>query len=322
MLRFDLRLPRRGVAMAAEIPLGGLTAVIGKSGSGKTTLLRLLAGLEPGVEGRASCGAALWQDGARRLPVHERGIGLVFQDSRLFPHMSVAANLGYGARRRGVPAERLAGIVEDLGLAPLLGRRPDTLSGGEARRVALGRALATAPRVLFLDEPLTGLDDARKARLMPLIAQATARAGVPALYVTHSAREVAALADRVLRIEEGRVAGWDRVPPRLTARVLRAGGGQVVLGLAGREVTVPGRAEPGALWALPLPPRAVALGAAAPLNAAFSLPARLRAAGPGATTLDVDGQTVTLPLTLDAPPAPGSALVLALMSVFARPLEH
>ncbi len=256
-LAFDIRLefPGFSLEVAEDVPLQGITALSGPSASGKTTLLRVLAGLERGAQGSVRFAGEDWT----RLPPAKRGVGYVFQDARLFPHLSVAENLGYGAARRGVPAQQIDAVVVALDLGPLMDRRPETLSGGETRRVALGRALASGPRVLFLDEPLTGLDRARKAELIPYIARAVASFGVPALYVTHSAMEITHLADRVLGIEGGRLQGWRPAAPRITGRVVAENEGQVTLEVAVQAVQVPGSGKTGELWAVAIPRDAVLL---------------------------------------------------------------
>ncbi|MEM9974794.1 MAG: ATP-binding cassette domain-containing protein [Pseudomonadota bacterium] len=310
-LAFDIALDRPGfrVEMAATIPAQGVTAIMGPSGSGKTTLLSALAGLEPKTMGRASLAGRIWMDGGVGLSPRERRVGYVFQDNRLFPHLSVAENIRYGARRRGVAPAVAAGIGEALGLAPLLERRPATLSGGEARRVALARALASGPDMLFLDEPLSGLDEAAKAQLLPYIAQAVAGSGIPALYVTHAQAEVTALADRVLLVANGRVRGWG-VPPASLAVSLRGSArpGAVAVELGGAEFVLPGAGQPGDARRIVLPPAATLLSRQHPGETAglAVLPARVlawRRVGAGAEiALTVAGQ----PLTRHADP--GTAL--------------
>lgn len=210
--RLSLRLrARRGgfdLDIEAEIPLAGITAVFGPSGSGKTSLLRLIAGLDRPEQGEVAMGDAVWSDSARNvfIPAHLRPVGLVFQDARLFAHLSVAGNLAYGQRRAAGRASRFdtETIIEALGLAPLLQRRPASLSGGEAQRVALGRALLAQPSLLLLDEPMAGLDHARRAELLPYLDTALRQLDIPALYVSHSVEEVLRLSDRVLALAQGR----------------------------------------------------------------------------------------------------------------------
>ena len=237
-LHFRLRL-QRGAAftldMAETIPMKGVTAVTGPSGSGKTTLLRTLAGLDrqESDDIRIMFRSELWDEPGQSLPPEARRIGFVFQDPNLFPHMSVEQNLRYGARRRDVSA--IDGIVDALDLAPLLTRDIQGLSGGEARRVALGRALAANPSVLFLDEPLSGLDNDRKFEVLPYLARAVAEARVPAIYVTHAVDEVTTLADRVLSIAGGRIVEWGHPPLHLMTRVVGHVGDTATLQIIGAE---------------------------------------------------------------------------------------
>ena len=184
----------------------GVSVLFGRSGSGKTTAADLIAGLLRPTTGRIVLnGEAVCDTQARiAVPAWRRRIGYVFQDARLFPHMNVRDNLLYGARRRGVQAPRIDDVVGLLGLEGRLMQRPDTLSGGEARRVAIGRALLGDPGVLILDEPLSGLDGARRAEILPYLDQ-LARSGPPILYITHAVDEAARLADEVLLAVDGRV---------------------------------------------------------------------------------------------------------------------
>ena len=197
-LDLDLTLPGRG-----------LTALFGASGSGKTTCLRVLAGLEPAASGRLSVGGELWQDSTRGLfvPPHQRALGYVFQEASLFDHLSVQDNIRFGYRRTPAAQRRYGWDhgLELLGIGHLLRRRPQDLSGGERQRVAIARALATSPRVLLMDEPLAALDAPRKAEILPWLEQLHQKLDIPVVYVTHSADEVARLADHLVLLEQGRV---------------------------------------------------------------------------------------------------------------------
>ncbi|MBS0521509.1 MAG: molybdenum ABC transporter ATP-binding protein [Proteobacteria bacterium] len=189
----------------------GVTALFGRSGSGKTTLVNIVAGLIRPDRGRVVVDGQALVDTERRLfvPKHRRRIGYVFQDSRLFPHLSVRQNLLYGrwfARGDGGASADVGSVVELLGIGRLLDRRPESLSGGEKQRVAIGRALLARPRLLLMDEPLASLDEARRGEILPYIERLRDTAGVPILYVSHSVAEVARLATTVVILTEGKVA--------------------------------------------------------------------------------------------------------------------
>jgi len=203
--RFRLRRPGFRLDLDLDLPERGVTAVFGPSGCGKTTLLRCLAGLEQ-PEGRLSLGEEIWQAEDRVLPVHRRRIGMVFQDGRLFPHLTVAGNLHYAMRRSASDRDALAAPVALMGIAHLLERRPETLSGGEVQRVAIARALLTRPRLLLLDEPLAAVDAGRKQEILPYLERLTRELAVPVVYVSHSLDEVIRLADHLVLMEAGRVA--------------------------------------------------------------------------------------------------------------------
>jgi len=188
----------------------GVTALFGRSGSGKTTLVDIVGGLVKPQRGRIAVDGQVLLDTERRVfvPKHRRHIGYVFQDSRLFPHFSVQQNLLYGRwfqRGEGGASADLASIVELLGIGHLLQRRPDSLSGGEKQRVAIGRALLSHPKLLLMDEPLASLDEQRRAEILPYIERLRDTAGIPILYVSHSVAEVARLATTVVMLAEGKV---------------------------------------------------------------------------------------------------------------------
>ncbi len=189
----------------------GATALFGPSGAGKTSLVSMIAGLLRPDRGRIALGDTVLFDSATRVnvPAHRRRIGYVFQEGRLFPHMSVGRNLDYGRWMNGIapdPAERER-IVELLNIGHLLDRRPGRLSGGERQRVAIGRALLTKPRLLLFDEPLASLDRARKQEILPYLARLRDEARVPMIYVSHQAEEIREVAQQVVRIERGQVTG-------------------------------------------------------------------------------------------------------------------
>ncbi len=211
MLAVDITHRSGDFRLSASFAAGpGVTAVFGPSGAGKTTLLSLIAGALRPDAGRIVLGDEVWSDtaSAAYLPMESRGVGWVFQDARLFPHMSIRDNLQYGARR-SLGRKRVAeldDVVSVLALSGLLGRRPSGLSGGERQRVALGRALLTQPRLLLMDEPLAALDHARRLEAMPYLARLTEAFSIPTLYVTHSLSEVVRLADRIVVLDAGAVA--------------------------------------------------------------------------------------------------------------------
>lgn len=208
-VRARLVLRRDGFVLDAEleVPATGVTALFGPSGCGKTTLLRALAGLEKCAGGEVRVESAVWQSGAHFVPVHRRGVGFVFQESSLFPHLTVRGNLEYGLKR--TPAERRRTTVDQaaglLGVGHLLARRPAGLSGGERQRVALARALVTGPRLLLMDEPLASLDAGAKAEILPYLRRVPAELGIPALVVSHDLTEVVSLADHLVLMAQGRV---------------------------------------------------------------------------------------------------------------------
>jgi molybdate transport system ATP-binding protein len=195
--------------VAFEMPLRGITALFGPSGCGKTTILRCIAGLQH-LEGRLYVDGEAWQDSAARLfrPAHARSVGYVFQEASLFPHLSVRQNLLYGASRvasRANGARSLDDVVALLRIDALLERAPAKLSGGERSRVAIGRALLSQPRLLLMDEPLTGLDRQTKEEVLPYLALLQREFSIPMVYVSHEIGEVAELADHMLVLSAGKL---------------------------------------------------------------------------------------------------------------------
>ena len=210
-LQVDIRHRLGAFSLDAAFETGGrLTALFGPSGSGKTSLVNLIGGLAaPRRRAGSSPTAACWSIRHARIfvPKHKRRIGYVFQDARLFPHMTVGQNLRYG-RFFTPAAERYSdmdGVVELLGIGHLLDRRPGLLSGGEKQRVAIGRALLASPRLILMDEPLASLDDRRKAEIMPYIERLRDETKIPIVYVSHSVAEVARLATDIVVLDEGKV---------------------------------------------------------------------------------------------------------------------
>jgi molybdate transport system ATP-binding protein len=196
-----------------RLPAKGVTVVFGPSGSGKSTLLRCLSGLERAPSGFLKLADEIWQNEEIFTPVNQRKIGLVFQESRLFPHLNTQENLLYGYRRTQ-PIDRnlhLEEVVLVLGLANLLNRYPGQLSGGERQRVAIGRALLTSPKLLLMDEPLASLDMQRKAEIIPFIKKIEEEFKTPIIYVTHSMNEVLQLVSTMVILNSGKVVNWGPV---------------------------------------------------------------------------------------------------------------
>jgi molybdate transport system ATP-binding protein len=210
-LEIDIQHRRGSFALAARFDSNpGVTALFGRSGSGKSTLIDIVAGLIRPDQGRVAVDGVALVDVARGVfvPKHKRRIGYVFQDSRLFPHLSVRQNLLYGrwfAGNDGGAAGDFESVVSLLGIGALLDRQPDGLSGGEKQRVAIGRALLARPRLLLMDEPLASLDAARRAEILPYLERLRDEARIPILYVSHSAAEVAQLATTVVILDDGKV---------------------------------------------------------------------------------------------------------------------
>jgi molybdate transport system ATP-binding protein len=200
-----VRIAHRFAGFALDVDLTappGLTCLFGRSGSGKTTIVNAVAGLlRPDRAEIVLDGVALHD-----LPPHRRRVGYVFQDARLFPHLSVRENLTYGPRVQRRPVTGLDRIVGLLGIGALMDRRPAGLSGGERQRVAIGRALLSDPRLLLMDEPLAALDAARKAEILPYVEALRDDLGLPILYVSHALSEVARLATTIALVEAGRIA--------------------------------------------------------------------------------------------------------------------
>ena len=206
----DFQLSANFSAEAATI-----TAIFGKSGAGKTSLINAIAGLSCPDLGAIQLGETILFDQSQNLSLrpHDRQIGYIFQDDRLFPHLTVRKNLLYGASRRsdGLPRIELADVLDLLGISPLLERKPHALSGGEKQRVAIGRALLSNPRLLLMDEPLASLDVQRREDILPFIEKIRDEFGVTVLYVSHAIEEVIRLADKMIVLSEGQVAAQGAV---------------------------------------------------------------------------------------------------------------
>lgn len=246
-----LRLARAAFALDVDLqlPAAGISVLFGASGSGKTSLLRCIAGLERARDAFVQVHGQVWQDDASGVfvPTWQRPLGYVFQESSLFEHLDVAANLRYGLRRVGTAEARgmLEGAIDLLGIAHLLRRRPATLSGGERQRVAVARALATQPRLLLLDEPMAALDHARRQDILPWLERLRDELRIPMLYVTHAADEVARLADQLVVLDAGQVRAAGPV-----AEVLAAIESPVVVGDDAGALLVARVAERDARWHL------------------------------------------------------------------------
>ena len=208
---FDLTFPAFHLHVHVDVPAEGVIAVFGPSGCGKTTFLRCLAGLERSSNGSLSLGQHRWQDESQEnfIPLSQRPIGYVFQEPRLFPHLNVRANLQYGWKRTPKSARHifLDQVVHALDIEKLLSRRPQSLSGGEQQRVAIGRALLTSPKLLLMDEPLSSLDLQRKREILPFIQKLDSEFHIPIVYVSHDLHEIVELAKTVILLKEGKVAG-------------------------------------------------------------------------------------------------------------------
>lgn len=224
--RFVVQLDAFALDVDTRIAAAGVTALFGPSGAGKTTVLRCMAGLERATDGIFRVGDETWQDESSDVfvPPHQRAIGVVFQDVGLFPHLTVARNLHYGRRRSrrgrrsgpsGVKADEVIDLLE---IRRLLDRYPARLSGGEAHRVAIARSLLSDPRLLLLDEPLTGLDAKSKSQIMDYLEPLFRELSIPVVYVSHSLDEVARLADDMRILENGRLTA-SGAPQELLARL-------------------------------------------------------------------------------------------------------
>ncbi|EKK3975050.1 molybdenum ABC transporter ATP-binding protein ModC [Cronobacter sakazakii] len=207
-LNFTQVLGKHRLTVNETLPGSGITAVFGVSGAGKTSLINAISGLTRPQHGRIVLNDRVLSDTETNtfLPPEKRRVGYVFQDARLFPHYKVRGNLKYGMAKE--MASQFDKLVTLLGIEPLLDRLPGTLSGGEKQRVAIGRALLTAPELLLLDEPLASLDVPRKRELLPYLQRLAREINIPMLYVSHSLEEILHLADKVLVLEQGEVKAF------------------------------------------------------------------------------------------------------------------
>lgn len=210
--RFHLQRGPFTLKIDLTLPDSGVTAIFGPSGCGKTTLLRALAGLEQASEGYLKVGNQIWQDHSVFVPAWKRAVGYVFQEPSLFEHLSVEDNIAYGMKRR-CPQREIAqeNSLDILGIRHLLSRMPHQLSGGEQQRVAIARALAAQPEMLLMDEPLAGLDSARKNEILPYLEALHAELSIPIIYVSHDRSEVIRLAEHLVLMNQGKVTAQGSV---------------------------------------------------------------------------------------------------------------
>jgi molybdate transport system ATP-binding protein len=218
--RFNLAYPGFRLEVDLRLPGRGVTVLLGSSGSGKTSLLRCIAGLEQAKQGYLQVNGQVWQDTHRGhyLPTYQRALGYVFQEASLFAHLDVRRNLAFGWQRTGRDTRRVALVqaAELLGIEHLLARMPSHLSGGERQRVGIARALLTSPKLLLMDEPLAALDPKRKAEILPYLERLHTELEIPIVYVSHSADEVARLADYLVLLEAGKVLASGPISQMLT----------------------------------------------------------------------------------------------------------
>jgi molybdate transport system ATP-binding protein len=327
-LSLDVRLERPGFTLSVQhaLPLTGITALFGPSGSGKTTLLRVIAGLEPEARGNVEFDGESWQSEMARVPAHERRIGYVFQDGRLFPHLTVEQNLLFAAQRARHQSIDVDAAVQALDLCELRARRPASLSGGEQQRVAIARALLTSPRLMLMDEPLSSLDIVRKREILPHIEKLPQTFGVPVLYVTHNVDEVARLANDVVLLAGGKIAAHGGVAEIfersdlgdftggleagvvLRAQVAAYGAGVATLRLGQQQLRVPMTAcVVGSVRPIRIHARDVAIATVRPekLSIRNVLRARILSIEAGGSLnvellLDVDGERLRARITQDA----------------------
>jgi molybdate transport system ATP-binding protein len=329
-LTVDVRLALGSFQLEAAFESAGpVTAVFGASGSGKTSLVNVIAGLLHPDRGLVSVDGRILTDTGKgiMLPPHRRRIGYVFQDARLFPHLTVSGNLAYGEWfvPRDARYAKRGQVIELLGIGQLLDRRPASLSGGEKQRVAIGRALLASPRLLLMDEPLASLDAARKSEIMPYLERLRDETRIPIVYVSHSVAEVMRLASNIAVLAHGRLAAFgpaveiaqrlDLVPPEEDEEGgaiidMKVGGHDQRTGLtrllsAAGEIFVPGSlGPPGSPARVRIRARDVMLAAEEPkkisaLNILKGTVARISPAGPHAVTvtLDCGGQALLARIT-------------------------
>jgi molybdate transport system ATP-binding protein len=239
-LRYKLHRDDFALDVDIELPMQGITGLFGVSGAGKTTLLRCIAGLEVATKGTLTVAGDTWEDSDTHssLSVQQRNIGYVFQEPRLFEHLTVRENIEYGQKRREQNGN--AGfdhVIELLGLQHLLSRHPAALSGGEAQRVAIARALLCSPKFVLMDEPLAALDQARRDEILPFLDRLHTESEIPIIYVSHNIDEVCRLCDHLVVIEKGQVVASGELQDVLVRMDIGAldgdHAGSVIEGMAG-----------------------------------------------------------------------------------------
>lgn len=205
MMIVNAQLKRPTIALEVNLTFNqSVTAIFGASGSGKSTLLNIIAGITKPDTGFVNINGEVLLDTAKHIntPIHQRNIGLVFQDARLFPHLSVKQNLCYAMPDKS-QNQQLMEVANMLEIKPLLQQKPNALSGGEKQRVALGRAILSQPRLLMLDEPLASLDTRLKDQILPYLTLITQQVNIPMIYVSHDKNEIAQITDHVIHIDNG-----------------------------------------------------------------------------------------------------------------------
>jgi len=315
---------------AAFTASDGVTALFGRSGAGKTTLAGFVSGLSRPDEGRIALNGDVLVETAAGLfvPQRRRRIGVVFQEGRLFPHLTVLQNLTFGQRflPHGETPQAIAPIIELLGIGPLLDRRPRTLSGGEQQRVAIGRAVLTNPRALVMDEPLASIDRARRGEILPYLDRLKSEMRIPIVYISHAIEEIARIADTIVVLANGRVTAAGPAAAMLAeldlvtiedeeAGVILSGtisstdaerGYATVAHPAGTLIVPSPRAATGAKVRLRIHARdvAIAIGEPGRISIRNRLPARVTAirqrGGAADIRLDLAGETLLARLTADA----------------------
>ncbi|GMM89103.1 molybdenum ABC transporter ATP-binding protein ModC [Vibrio fortis] len=221
ILKYQQKLGETEFDVDLALPSQGITAIFGRSGAGKTSLINAISGLKNPDSGQIKVSGKTLFDSAKgiNLPVHQRQVGYVFQESRLFPHMKVSSNLKYGVKK--TDQEHFDQVVDLLSLEVLLDRYPAKLSGGEKQRVAIGRALLSKPSILLMDEPLASLDLPRKREVMPFLENLSESVKIPIVYVTHSLNEILRLSNYLVILDQGKVLSAGQTEQVWASRAMR-----------------------------------------------------------------------------------------------------